>query len=228
MSILENINHIRENISSACLKVGRSVSEVKLIAVSKTKPVELIKNAYDCGIVDFGENRPQEAKEKYEQLSSLNINWHLIGQVQTNKVKYITRFCYLLHSLDRIELADALQKRLEFENKEMDCLVQVNTSGEDTKSGMIPEKTIEFVKQLQNYQRLKIKGLMTIAENTDDEMRVRDNFKMLKNIFEKLRSEKFYNSEMKELSMGMSSDYEIAIEEGATMIRVGSSIFGGR
>ncbi|HCR85389.1 MAG TPA: YggS family pyridoxal phosphate-dependent enzyme [Alphaproteobacteria bacterium] len=228
MSILNNISQINDKIAELCSKSGRNISEVKLIAVSKTKPIELIKQVYDAGIIDFGENRPQEAKEKSEQLSGLNINWHLIGQVQTNKVKYITKFCYLLHSLDRLELAEALQKRLEFENKKMDCLVQVNTSGEQTKSGIIPDNADEFLKQLQTCDRLNIKGLMTIAENTNDKIKVRDNFKSFKNIFEELKSKSFSNVEMKELSMGMSSDFEMAIEEGATMIRVGSSIFGNR
>lgn len=225
--IKRNFEIIKSRIAEAASNVNRNANDVKLIAVSKTKPKEMVEAAYKTGILDFGENKPQEAKQKYSDLKDLNINWHIIGSLQTNKVKMITPFCSLLHSLDRINLADALQKRLEFEDRKLDCLVQVNISGEVSKSGIEPEKVDEFISSLQAYDRLNIKGLMTIAENTDNEQKTRDNFKQMKEIYE-VTQQKKRNLEMKYLSMGMSGDFEIAIEEGANMIRIGSSIFGSR
>lgn len=228
MDIKLNLENLKTDISQICKSCGRDSAEIKLVAVSKTKPVELIKQAYECGVKDFGENYIQEAETKSEQLKDLDINWHVIGPVQTNKVKHITRFCSLLHSLDREALAEALQKRLEFENKTIDALIQINTSGEATKSGISPEKLFELAKYISTKDRIKIKGLMTIAENTDDENSIRRNYKQLKQLFNELKVIHYTNFDLKELSMGMSSDYKIAIEEGATLIRIGSTIFGAR
>ncbi len=227
-SISQNIEKLRKDIKDVCNKIGRNSDEIKLVAVSKTKPIEDIEGAFAAGITDFGENYIQEAFEKYESLNK-NAKLHFIGSVQTNKVKYLTKFCYLLHSLDRESLAKEIDKRLKLENKTMDCLIQVNTSGEVTKSGIAPEKAFELAEIIsQKYSNIKIKGLMTIAENSDSENSIRENFMELKNIFNQLKNLNLPNIEMKELSMGMSSDYKIAIEEGATILRVGSLIFGER
>lgn len=225
--IQENLKVVNKLIAEAADKSGRNLEDIELIAVSKTKPKELIESAYSLGIKNFGENKPQEAKQKHSNLKDLNINWHIIGSLQTNKVKMITPFCTLLHSLDRESLAEALQKRLEFEDRKLDCLVQVNISGEVSKSGIEPEKVDEFISSLQAYNRLNIKGLMTIAENTNNEQKIRDNFKRMKETYE-VTQQKNNDLEMKYLSMGMSGDFEIAIEEGANMVRIGSSIFGLR
>ena len=228
MSIKLNIDNLKNDISQICKNCGRDERDVKIIAVSKTKPVAKIKEALECGLIDFGENYVQEAQEKYNLLKEVKINWHIIGPVQSNKVKYITKFCTLLHSLDRESLAEALQKRLESENKTMDALFQINTSGEATKSGVDPAEAIKIARQISGFDRIKIKGLMTIAENSTDENSIRNNYKQLKNLFEELKVLDYPNFEMKELSMGMSGDYKIAIEEGATMVRIGSNIFGKR
>jgi pyridoxal phosphate enzyme (YggS family) len=226
------INIVKSKIENS-LKNSKSpltLGDITLIAVSKTKPTEDIAEVIKCGIFDLGENKVQEALEKAEYFLNHQptIKWHLIGPVQTNKVKYLSKFCHLLHSLDRLELAEAIQKRMEFENKKIDVLIQVNTSFEDTKSGIEPEKAIELIKQISNFDRIKIKGLMTIGKNTDNMSEVRDCFKNLKELFEEAKNLNLANVTMQHLSMGMSSDYEIAIEEGANMLRVGSSIFGER
>lgn len=230
-SIPQHIETLRKDISKICFDAGRNSDEIKLVAVSKTKPVEDIETALAAGITDFGENYIQEAFDKYEKLTEkiAPAQLHFIGSVQTNKVKFLTKFCYLLHSLDRESLAKELDKRLKFENKIMDCLIQVNTSGEVTKSGIVPEKTINLAEIIsEKYQNIKVKGLMTIAENSDSENSIRENFRELKNIFNQLKNFNLPNIEMRELSMGMSNDYKIAIEEGATILRIGSLIFGQR
>jgi hypothetical protein len=227
--ISENLAKIKDKILQATDKSGRKSDQVKLIAVSKRQELDKIIEANQAGQMIFGENQVQEVLEKSEKLEDKKIEWHLIGSLQTNKVKYITRFCSLFHALDRLKLAKALHKRLEFENKYLDCLVQINISGEDSKSGFNPKEIFEIIPQISEYNRLNIRGIMTIAENSDDENAIRDNFKRSKEIFEELKQKKYpQNISMKELSMGMSGDYEIAIEEGSTMIRVGSAIFGER
>lgn len=225
--IEQNINDLQSKIQDFTTKSEFSTN-VTLIAVSKTKPIEDIKAAYACGIKNFGENYIQEAFEKAEILKELHLNWHFIGAVQTNKVKFLTKFCYLLHSLDRVSLADALQKRLQFENKKMNCLIQVNTSGESTKSGISPQELDDFANYVSKLDRLNIIGLMTVAENSEDKNAIRQNFKQLKNLFEEVKNKNYPNFNMQYLSMGMSGDYDIAIEEGSNMLRIGSTIFGLR
>lgn len=228
MKIKENLSKTISEIQDVCKSCNRDPEDVKLIVVSKRKPLKMITEAFDAGQIDFGENNVMEAKEKFEQLANDNVRWHIIGSLQTNKVKYITGFCHLLHSLDRPSLADKLQQRLEFEDKYLECLIQVNTSGEETKSGVSPERLQEFAEYVSNKNRIRVKGLMTIAENSNDDGNIRKNFSNLREIFEALKIKNIPNFDMKELSMGMSNDYKIAIEEGATMIRVGSAIFGKR
>ena len=226
--ISQNIEQLKKDIADICKSYGRKPSEIKVVAVSKTKPVEMIKQAYQTGIHDFGENYVQEADQKYQLLKETGIKWHFIGPIQTNKVKYLTKSCNLLHSLDRKSLADALNKRLESEGKNLDCLIQVNTSGETTKSGVHPDKLFELAEHISKLGRLKVRGLMTIAENTSDEKSIRENYKLLKKLLKELKVKDYANFYPKELSMGMSGDYKIAIEEGATIIRIGSTIFGKR
>lgn len=222
-----NFSNFKKNLKYHCERFGGD-NDLTIVAVSKTKPIEDIKTAYKLGIKDFGENYIQEAFEKAEILKELKINWHFIGSVQTNKVKYLTKFCYLLHSLDRVSLADALQKRLQFENKKMNCLIQVNTSGESTKSGVSPDEFFDFANYLSKLDSLNILGLMTVAENSDNKHIIGQNFRLLKSFFEDLKSKNYSNFNMKYLSMGMSGDYDIAIEEGSNMLRIGSTIFGAR
>ncbi len=229
MDIKNNIIKLKQDLNSICAECGRNPHEIEIIAVSKTKPVEMIKQAYEAGINNFGENYIQEAIEKAGVLSEYKyINWHFIGNLQSNKVKYLTQFCTMFHSLDRFSLAEALHKRLEQENKSMDVLIQVNTSGEKTKSGVAIENALELAKQVSTLNRLRIRGLMTIAENSEDENAIRKNYRDLKKLFDELKSLDLPHSEIHYLSMGMSGDYKIAIEEGATMIRIGSNIFGAR
>ena len=225
--IEQNINDLQSKIQDFTIKSGLN-KNVTLVAVSKTKPIEDIKAAFVCGVKNFGENYIQEAFEKAEILKELHLNWHFIGAVQTNKVKFLTKFCYLLHSLDRVSLADALQKRLQFENKKMNCLIQVNTSGESTKSGISPQEFDDFANYVSKLDRLNILGLMTVAENSEDKNAIRQNFKQLKNLFEAVKNKNYTNFNMQYLSMGMSGDYDIAIEEGSNMLRIGSTIFGLR
>lgn len=228
MEISENIANLRTKVKEACKRANRNPDDIKIIAVSKTKPAEYINTAFESGITDFGENYIQEALEKY-QLLDKKINWHFIGALQTNKVKMLMGFPCFFHSLDRQPLATEIQKRLELDNKHLDCLIQVNTSGESTKSGISPENLIEFAAFISSQcSKIRVKGLMTIAENSDDKTHIRNNFRNLKDLSDKIRSLNLENFDMEELSMGMSEDFEIAIEEGATMIRVGSLIFGKR
>ncbi len=228
MDIEKNLELLSNGISAACAACGRNPSEVTLVAVSKTKPASMIISAHGAGQTDFGENYVQELERKYAILKEADINWHVIGPVQTNKVKYITRICHLLHSLDRETLADALQKRLAAENGTINALIQVNTSGEESKSGVTPQKLPALAEYISRLPNIKVKGLMTISENEADENIVRGNFRQLRELFNELKQRPYENFDMQHLSMGMSGDYKIAIEEGATILRIGSAIFGSR
>lgn len=225
--IKKNISDVEEKIRAACIKAGRNADEVKLIAVSKTKPVEDIEEAYDYGIRDFGENKVQELDGKYPVLPK-DINWHLIGHLQRNKVKYIVDKVKLIHSVDSVRLAEQISLEAEKKNVEVNILVQVNIANEDTKFGLNESETIEIIKQIGKLSRVHIKGLMTIAPFTDNPEDNRCYFRGMKELAEKVDSLNIDNVEMKELSMGMTGDYEVAIEEGATLVRVGTGIFGNR
>ena len=242
--IKQNLNRVKENIAQICDKAAIDESKVKLIAVSKRKPLESIMEAVEAGQLLFGENQIKEVSNKNKAYQDLlandlskdntsntdeEIKWHLIGSLQTNKVKFLSSFCSLFHALDRFDLAEAIQKRMEFEAGSLNCLIQVNISGEDSKSGFDKQKIIEEIKEFERFDRIKIKGLMGMAENSDDKNVIRNNFKNLKDIFEEVKASNSTNNiAMEELSMGMSGDYNIAIEEGSTMVRVGSAIFGER
>jgi len=221
----ENLKLLKNDIFEVCKRVGRNVDEIKLIAVSKTFPVEDILTVFNAGQIDFGENKPQEMKEKYDELSYKNIRWHMIGHLQTNKVKYIADYVYLIHSVDSEKLAEEIQRQAEKRNKVLDILVQVNTSDEMQKSGVDPDKTENLCRYVSGLSNVRLCGLMTIGKFTDDKNIIRGNFKDLKNLYDELKTS---FPDFKYLSMGMTSDYEIAIEEGANLLRIGSAIFGKR
>ena len=227
MSIKNNIMSIKQNIDSI-RKKSNIQNDVNLMAVTKTVDVDKVLEAIDAGITDIGENKPQELARKYEVIGD-KVRYHLIGTLQTNKVKYIIDKAYMVHSLDRIALCEEIQKRAEKIDRIINCLVQVNISKEESKHGLEEELVIDFIKEVSsNYKNIYIKGLMTMAPFTDDEEQIRNVFRGLKNLSLQIKDLNLPNVEMNNLSMGMSHDYKIAIQEGATIVRVGTSIFGQR
>ena len=219
---------VQQNIAAACVRSGRETSSVRLLPVTKTVPAERLRFAYAAGCHEMGENKIQEAREKSETLKDLNIKWAIIGHLQTNKAKYLARFANEFQALDSLKVAAELDKRLQIEGRGMDVYVQVNSSGEASKFGLAPDDVRTFVDQLPNYSSLRIKGLMTLAIFSTDHERVRECFIKMRNIRDILRQEAPAGLSFEELSMGMSGDYELAIEEGATVVRVGQAIFGKR
>lgn len=227
--ILKNIAVIQERINNACKENNRNPNEVKLLLATKTVPAERIKMALQTGHTLIAENKVQELKEKYEALKEILHTNHFIGHLQSNKIKDILKYgVSCVQSLDRLDLAEKLHRRLLFENKTIEVLIQVNTSFEDSKFGVNPENAIELVKQIAKLETLKIKGLMTIGLFSAETEKVRKCFRLLKDIQQQIIALNIPNVEMQELSMGMSSDLETAIAEGATIVRVGTAIFGQR
>ncbi len=225
--IAENIAKIKQRIRESCLKVGRSPDEVTIVAVTKTVPVDKIKEVINLGIVDIGENRVQELLEKRSSIE--NVRWHFVGHLQTNKVKYIVDFIHLIHSVDSLKLALEIDKRAKKINRVIDILIEVNTSGEKIKYGVKPDEVVELVRQIsENCDFVKIKGLMTVAAFLPNPEDVRPMFKLLREIRDEVAKFNFKNVEMRHLSMGMSNDFEVAVEEGATLVRIGTAIFGPR
>ena len=208
---------VQQNIAAACDRSGRELSSVRLLPVTKTVPAERLRFAYAAGCHEMGENKIQEAREKSETLKDLNIKWAIIGHLQTNKAKYLARFANEFQALDSLKVAAELDKRLQIEGRGMDVYVQVNSSGEASKFGLAPDDVRTFVDQLPNYSSLRIKGLMTLAIFSTDHERVRECFIKMRNIRDILRQEAPAGLSFEELSMGMSGDYELAIEEGATV-----------
>ncbi|MCC6451644.1 MAG: YggS family pyridoxal phosphate-dependent enzyme [Acidobacteria bacterium] len=227
--IAENIAVIQGRIEDACKASGRDPGEVKLLLATKTVSAERIKIAFGAGVTLIAENKVQELKEKFDALKDSPHTKHFIGHLQTNKIKDLLK-CEVacIESLDRLDLAEKLQQRLEFEDKTIEALIQVNTSFEESKFGVSPEDAVELVKQVSQFDRIKIKGLMTIGLFSDEIERVRKCFRLLKEIQQQVIALEIPNVEMRELSMGMSGDLEAAIEEGATIVRVGTAIFGER
>ena len=223
--IVENIAEVREKINIAAKKGNNS--NVTLIAVSKTKPVSDIEEAYTTGIRDYGENKVQELDEKYPVLPK-DIKWHLIGHLQTNKVKYIVDKVHLIHSVDSYKLAEQIEKEAVKHNTEVNILIQVNVANEDTKFGLQYDDTIDEIKKISKLEHVHIKGLMTIAPFVENPEENRIHFRRLRELSDTIKSLHLKNVDMKELSMGMTNDYEVAIEEGATLVRVGTGIFGNR
>lgn len=223
----ENLAEVEANIVAACERAGRSREEVTLIAVSKTKPVSMLQEVYDMGIRNFGENKVQEMCDKIEVLPH-DIKWHMIGHLQTNKVKYIVGKTTLIHSVDSLKLAEEIQKQAVKKDVYVPILVEVNIAGEESKFGISKEETMELVRQISSLDHLQIKGLMTIApfvENAEDN---RLYFRGIRQLSVDIANQNIDNVSMDILSMGMTGDYAVAIEEGATMVRVGTGIFGAR
>jgi pyridoxal phosphate enzyme (YggS family) len=225
--IKENLRKIEENIQAACSRAGRSREEVTLIAVSKTKPVSCIEEVLEEGIIEFGENKVQELSEKYEVLPK-DLNWHLIGHLQTNKAKYIVDKVKLIHSVDSVRLAETIDKEAAKRNVICDILIEVNIAKEDSKYGIFAEEVCPFLLEISKFKNIRVKGLMTIAPFVDNPEKNREHFRNLRQLNIDIKLKNIDNVSMDVLSMGMTGDYEVAIEEGATMVRVGTGIFGER
>ncbi len=225
--IAENIKHIQSRIDDACRRSGRDPASVQLITVTKTIDVDQIGIAVAAGMTILGENRVQEVLHKYEAVGP-DICWHLIGHLQTNKVRQIIDKVELIHSLDSIHLAHELQKRASHRGKPVEVLVEVNVGQEASKFGLLPEQVPVFLESLQDMDHVQVRGLMTVAPFLEDPEDVRIVFRSLKTLFEDMKTLDLPNVRMEHLSMGMTHDFEVAIEEGATMVRVGTGIFGSR
>ena len=223
----ENLEQVEQNIERACKKAGRARSEVTLIAVSKTKPVEMIQEIYDAGCRDFGENKVQELCEKIEQLPN-DIKWHMIGHLQRNKVKYIVDKVSMIHSVDSLRLAEEISKEALKKNVTVSVLIEVNVAGEETKFGVAPSEVEELLRQVAVLPGIVVKGLMTIAPFVDNPEDNRRYFAALKQLSVDITKKNIDNITMNVLSMGMTGDYTVAIEEGASFVRVGTGIFGER
>ncbi len=220
-----NLAAVESRITDACVRAGRARTSVRLLPITKTVPAHVLRLAFRAGIRDFGENKIQEATGKREVLSDLPIAWSIVGHLQTNKVKYLTRFAREFHALDSMRLAEMLNARLDKEDRFLDVYVQVNTSGEESKFGLHPDALPSFVDCLDQFPRLRPRGLMTLALFSDDMARVRPCFALLRRLRDQVVKR---NAGLVELSMGMTGDFEAAIEEGADVVRVGQAIFGKR
>lgn len=225
--IKSNLSEVHENMKKACEKAGRSEQDVELIAVSKTKPVSALMEAYESGCRIFGENKVQELVDKYEVMPK-DIKWHMIGHLQRNKVKYIVDKAALIHSVDSLKLAEEISKEAVKKQVQVSILIEVNVAGEDTKFGVKPEDAEMLVRKIAALPGISIKGLMTIAPYVDDPEENRQYFGQLKQLLVDINQKNIDNVSMNVLSMGMTGDYTVAIEEGATFIRVGTGIFGER
>ncbi len=227
--LIENASNILKKISHAAMRAGRSPDEVKLIAVTKTVGIGTIKDAIDAGLRIFGENRVQEARDKISnlksQISNSRIEWHLIGYLQKNKAKYAVQLFDLIHTVDSVELAEELNKQAEKIGKIQRVLVQVKLSEEETKHGVSEEELIPMLEKIKRLNNLRLEGLMTMPPFFEDVEKARPYFRKLRELREKAEKQEF---KLPELSMGMSNDFEVAIEEGATMVRIGTAIFGER
>ncbi|MFH1939630.1 MAG: YggS family pyridoxal phosphate-dependent enzyme [bacterium] len=224
-TIKNNLEVINEKIKKAALKANRNPQEIKLVAVTKTATIEQIKEAISAGVKIIGENKVQEGKEKYQILSA-DIEWHLVGHLQTNKVKYAIEIFDFIHSVDSIKLAKEIDRRsLQF-GMITNVLVEVNVSGEETKYGIKSEEVEPFLKEISEFSRIKVRGLMTITPIAEDKEEVRPYFRKLRELSKEIKSKNIKNVKMDYLSMGMTDDFEVAIEEGANMVRIGRGIFG--
>ncbi len=225
--LLDNLKDVEERIQAACDRSGRKREDVLLVAVSKTKPVEMIEEVMTAGIVDFGENKPQELRDKYEVLPQ-NLRFHMIGHLQTNKIKYVIDRVVLIHSIDSIHLAEAVNAEAKKHNRIMPVLVEVNVAQEESKSGFLMEKAENAIREIAKLSNIRVEGLMTIAPFVENAEENRQYFVKLRKLSVDIAAKNIDNVTMHHLSMGMTGDYEVAIEEGATMVRVGTGIFGER
>lgn len=226
-SIKENIENINAKIEAACQRSGRKREDVLFLVVSKTIDVPRIKEAVACGMTSLGENKVQEIMDKYEPMGE-GIKWHLIGHLQTNKVKYIIDKVELIHSVESIKLAEEISKRAVAKGVTANILLEVNIAGEESKFGIKPEECEQMVREISVMPNIVIKGLMTVAPAVENEEENRKYFRQMKQLLVDINSKKIDNVNMTELSMGMTGDYEVAIEEGATIVRIGTGVFGAR
>lgn len=225
--VAENYRHVLKKVEEACARSGRDPKDVTLIAVSKTKPIEMIEEAMEAGARVFGENKVQELCDKYEQLPK-DLHWHLIGHLQRNKVKYIVDKAELIHSVDSLKLAEEISKEALKKNVEVNILIEVNVAEEESKFGVSVEETPVLVEEIAKLPEIHIQGLMTIAPYTTDPEENRPVFRTLKKLAVDIKKKNIDNVCMDVLSMGMTGDYQVAVEEGATLVRVGTGIFGER
>lgn len=227
MSINDNLDTVKANIENACSRSGRDQSDVTLIAVSKTKPVSDLKQAYDAGCRDFGENKVQEIMDKYDKLPG-DIRWHMIGHLQTNKVKYIIDKVYMIHSVDSVKLAGVISKEAVKHGITMKILIEVNVADEDSKFGITLKEAADLYSEISALPGIEVCGFMTVAPYTVDAETNRQYFVALRQLSVDITKQIKHNGKEMHLSMGMTGDYEVAIEEGSTMVRVGTGIFGER
>ncbi len=225
--IRENLEHVKANIKRACEGSGRKEEDVTLIAVSKTKPLPMLMDAYECGCRDFGENKVQELVDKWEQMPK-DIRWHMIGHLQRNKVKYIVDKVYMIHSVDSLRLAEEISKEAVKKGVTVSVLIEINVAQEESKFGTTCEEAYRLVEEASKLPNIIIKGLMTIAPYVENAEENKQYFEKLRQIYVDINRKNIDNVYMTELSMGMTGDYETAIAEGATYIRVGTGIFGER
>ena len=225
--VAENLARVQKNINESCNKINRDPNEVTLIAVSKTKPVEMLKEAYDAGARVFGENKVQEIVDKYDQMPS-DVKWHMIGHLQRNKVKYIVDKVAMIHSVDSLRLAETIEKEAAKKAVIVPILIEVNVAQEESKFGLKPEEVLPLIEQISDFSHIQIKGLMTIAPYVDNAEENREIFRELKKLSVDIAAKNINNVTMSVLSMGMTGDYMVAVQEGATMVRVGTGIFGAR
>lgn len=231
-SIGERIRHIRYRIEQACVRAGRDPDEVELVAVTKTHPIAVVHEAFNAGLRHFGENRVQELKLKADafpgQIQGGEITWHMIGHIQRNKAKEVVTFADMVHSLDSLRLAKELNRRAGDAARVLPCLVQVNVSGESSKYGLEPAEVPALMGALASFKHLQIRGFMTLAAPAENPETIRPQFKLLRSLLEEIRAAHGGDASLTCLSMGMSGDFEVAIEEGATHVRLGSALFGAR
>lgn len=222
--LADNVQDVNEKIQQVCMKSNRNPEEIKVIAVTKYVDLEITKKILDLGLLHIGENRSEQGSAKYEAIGDKAI-WHFIGNLQTRKVKEIIGKFEYIHSLDRLSLAMEIDKRAKQQNIKVKCFVQVNVSGEESKSGVKPEDLTQFIKTIAEYDSIEVMGLMTMAPHYEESELTRPIFRRLKELLNIINESKILNYQIKELSMGMSNDYEVAIEEGATFVRLGSVLF---
>ena len=226
--VTENVEIVRKRIQEVCFRCGRKPEDVLLLCVSKTFGVDRIRDAVDAGLLDFGENYAQEFLEKRSQINDDRVRWHFIGHLQSNKVKYIAEHVHLIHSVDDERLAEEIQKRAEKTGRALDVLVEVHTTDEATKYGVPPERTMDLIKRISGLDRVRVQGLMTMGPFSEDPDDSRPSFQQLVGLRDRVLAEGIEHVSMRHLSMGMSHDFEVAIEEGSTIVRIGTAVFGER
>jgi pyridoxal phosphate enzyme (YggS family) len=228
VNIRENLSRVQERMAAACRRSGRHLEDVKLVAISKTVSPERIREAYEAGVRDFGENRVQEAGAKRPALSDLTVTWHMVGRLQSNKARLARELFHWVHSVDSLRLAQKLAQAAPCGGDRLLVLLEVNLGEEPTKSGVPATEVVKLVEQVGEVKTLEVRGLMVIPPFLEDPEQVRPYFRRLRDLAREIESKRLSNVSMQELSMGMSHDFEVAIEEGATMVRIGTAIFGPR